>query len=254
MTHAHNRVANASTASVWATAASGTVVRIKVTFTLTKSSRDTRVRCRYRITLPWCTADGPRRVCTPSGRRKPAGCGVMSHRKQKSQAMRLAFSMLKSLLSFLHFNFFNFRTVQQFDQCHRRVVADAEAELQHAQVAARTGSVTRAEHFEQLRDRITIAQAVERQTTICQRRLLAERNQRLDDLTEFFRLRQRGLDDFVLNQRVGHITEHCQTVAARAVQFPQTMTVTHVNSFDSKFWSSSSIALEPPEGSECTGR
>jgi hypothetical protein len=37
-------------------------------------------------------------------------------------------------------------------------------------------------------------------------------------------------------------------VAARAVQFPQTMTVTHVNSFDSKFWSSSSIALVEPKG------
>jgi hypothetical protein len=35
-------------------------------------------------------------------------------------------------------------------------------------------------------------------------------------------------------------------VAARAVQFPQTMTVTHFNSFDSKFWSSSSIALAVP--------
>jgi hypothetical protein len=46
-------------------------------------------------------------------------------------------------------------------------------------------------------------------------------------------------------------------VAARAVQFPQTMTMAHVNSFSSKFWSSSSIALALPQStadSERTGR
>src|ERR1700743_3370155 len=105
---------------------------------------------------------------------------------KKSQAIAWLFSMLKSLLSFLHFDFFNFRTVEQFDQCHRSVVANAEAELQHAQIAARTGSVTRAQNFEQLRDRVTIAQAVECQTTICQRRLLAERDQRLNNLSQVF--------------------------------------------------------------------
>ncbi|MDW9255194.1 hypothetical protein C7S16_3946 [Burkholderia thailandensis] len=39
----------------------------------------------------------------------------------------------------------------------------------------------------------------------------------------------------MLDQRVGHVAEHSQTVAARAVQFPQTMTVTHFSFLDSKF-------------------
>ncbi|CAG9199722.1 hypothetical protein PSAB6_210029 [Paraburkholderia sabiae] len=160
--------------------------------------------------------------------------------------------MSERLFSFCNvFDFLDFRTVEQFDECHRCVVADAETELQDAQIATRTVCKARAQHVEQLRDRVTIAQAVECQTAICQRRLLAERDQRLDDFTEFLRLRQRRLDDFVLDQRVGHITEHCQTVAARAVKFPQTMTVTHFNFLESKFWSSSSIAFCE---SESTGR
>ncbi|CAG9242027.1 hypothetical protein PCAR4_1130030 [Paraburkholderia caribensis] len=57
----------------------------------------------------------------------------------------------------------------------------------------------------------------------------------------------------MLDQRVGHVTEHCQTVAARAVQFPQTMTVTHFNFLESKFWSSSSIAFRV-YSLESTGR
>lgn len=39
------------------------------------------------------------------------------------------FLVQEGLLSFLHFDFFNFRTVEQLDQRHRSIVADAEAEL-----------------------------------------------------------------------------------------------------------------------------
>jgi hypothetical protein len=142
------------------------------------------------------------------------------------------------------FAFSRLRTIEQFDQCHRRIIAYAETEFQDTQIAARTGRETRAQHFEQLRHRATVTQAIEGEAAICQRRLLAQRDQGFDNFTQFFGFRQRGLDDFVLDQRIGHITQHSQTVAAGAVEFPQTMTVTHFNFLETEFWSSSSIAPE----------
>ena len=140
------------------------------------------------------------------------------------------------LFSFLHFfGFHRFRAVEQLDERHGRVVANTETELQDTEVAARTVRETRTEHVEQLRDGVTIAQAVERQTTVCERRLLAERDEGLDNIAQLLRLRQRRLDDFVIDERVGHVTDNCQTVAAPAAQFPQTLTVTHFNFLDSKF-------------------
>ena len=62
--------------------------------------------------------------------------------------------------------------VDQLDERHRRVVADAEAHLQDARVAARTRLVARAELVEQLGDDVAVAQAVERQAPVGERRLL----------------------------------------------------------------------------------
>ena len=58
------------------------------------------------------------------------------------------------------------RTVDQFDIRHRRVVADAEAALEDAQVAALALAVARAELDEQLADGFLVAQAREREAAI----------------------------------------------------------------------------------------
>src|SRR5207237_1521932 len=83
------------------------------------------------------------------------------------------------------FTFGGLGTVDQFDQRHRRVVADAEAHLQDAGVAARTGLVARAEVGEQLGDAVAVAQAVEGQALVRERGFLAERDHRLDDAAQF---------------------------------------------------------------------
>src|SRR5438105_11964296 len=76
-------------------------------------------------------------------------------------------------------------TVDQFDQRHRRVVANAEAHLQDARVAARARLVARAEFGEQLGDDVAIAQAVEREALVGEGAFLAERDHRLDDAPQF---------------------------------------------------------------------
>src|SRR4051812_26671187 len=65
-------------------------------------------------------------------------------------------------------------TIHQFDQCHRRVVADAEAHLEDARVATRTRLEARAEVGEELCDAVAVAQAVEGQALVGERGFLAE--------------------------------------------------------------------------------
>ncbi len=60
------------------------------------------------------------------------------------------------------------RAINQFDQCHRRIVAIAETVFQDAQVTAGAGLVTRTQFAEQLDDHVAVAQTVERQAVISQ--------------------------------------------------------------------------------------
>src|SRR6185312_10575756 len=90
--------------------------------------------------------------------------------------------------------------VEQLDERHRRGVALAEAELQDPQVAPRARLVARAELVEELADDVTVAQAVEREPPVGERRLLGERDQRLGDAAQLLRLRQRRLDRLVREQ------------------------------------------------------
>ena len=62
--------------------------------------------------------------------------------------------------------------IDELDERHRRVVADAKAHLQDPRVAARTRLVARADLGEQLGDDGAIAQAVEREAAVGERRLL----------------------------------------------------------------------------------
>ena len=73
------------------------------------------------------------------------------------------------------------RTVEQFDVGHRRIVADAEAHLEDAQVTAIAVSVAGAEHVEDLAHDFAVTQTGEREATVRQVRRLAEVDQRLDD-------------------------------------------------------------------------
>jgi len=60
-----------------------------------------------------------------------------------------------------------------------------------------------------------------------ERRLLAERDDRLDHPPQLLRLGQRGLDRLVLEQRIHHVAQHRQAMAAGAVELSESVTVTH---------------------------
>src|SRR5512139_3109962 len=79
------------------------------------------------------------------------------------------------------------RPVDELDERHRRVVALAESELEDAQVAARPRLVARTEFVEELGDDGAIAQAIEGEAAVGQRRLLSERDQRLRDTPQLLR-------------------------------------------------------------------
>ena len=79
----------------------------------------------------------------------------------------------------------DFRTVDQLDEGHRGVVANAEAHLQDADVAARTRVVARADFGEQLLDDFAVTQAGECQALVGQGVALAQGDDRLDDFAQF---------------------------------------------------------------------
>src|SRR5450830_1745147 len=107
-------------------------------------------------------------------------------------------------------------TIDQFNESHRCVVADAETHFQDAQVAAVTSSVAWAQFGEQLADDFTVAQAGECQTLVSQCIGLAQSQDRLD---------------YVAQQGYCHVAQHCQAVRGSTIQFTETVTVTHDISF-----------------------
>jgi ABC-type methionine transport system ATPase subunit len=87
------------------------------------------------------------------------------------------------------------RPVEQLDESHRRVVAIAETALQNPQVTAVAGGIAGPELVEHLDHHVAVAQAVENaKTTVGEARLLAERDDRLDNAPQLLGLRQRRLD------------------------------------------------------------
>ena len=72
----------------------------------------------------------------------------------------------------LYRRFGRFRTIQQLNIRHRRIIANAEAALQDAQISAVAGGEARADFVEQLDDDFAITQAIKGQTAVGQRRLL----------------------------------------------------------------------------------
>src|SRR5206468_1062042 len=67
--------------------------------------------------------------------------------------------------------------IDELDHGHRGIVALAEAGLQHAAIAARTGLVARPEHVEELPHHDDVAQLGHRLTARMQVAALAERDQ-----------------------------------------------------------------------------
>ena len=83
------------------------------------------------------------------------------------------------------------------------------------------------EIVEQLGDDAAVAQPIEREAPVGERGLLAERDDRLDHAAQLLRLRQRRLDDFVPEQRAGHVPQHREAMAARAVELSESVSVPH---------------------------
>src|SRR5215213_10181696 len=117
--------------------------------------------------------------------------------------------------------------VDEFDHGHRRVVAVAEAGLDDAGVAALAVLVAGRQYVEQLADLILVAHLGDRLPAHGQPTLLAEGDQLLDDRTQFLRLRQRGDDLLVLDQRRAHVGEHRLAMLGGAVELTMNLAVTH---------------------------
>ena len=119
------------------------------------------------------------------------------------------------------------RPIHQLDQRHRRVVAYAESELENAQITAGALGVARTEFVEELVHGVLVAEAIERDPAVGKRRFFGQRDQRLGDAAQLLRFGQRGADRFVRQKRVGHVPQHRQPMAGGAVQFAETVTMTH---------------------------
>src|SRR5450830_563339 len=122
-------------------------------------------------------------------------------------------------------------TIEQFNESHRRIVANAETHFQDTNVAAVTCCVTWAQFGEQLADDFTVTQAGKCQTLVGQCIGLAQCQDRLDDAAQFLGFWQGCFDGFVAQQGDCHVAQHRQTMRGSTIQFTETVTVTHDISF-----------------------
>src|SRR5215211_5196591 len=120
-----------------------------------------------------------------------------------------------------------FVAVDELDHRHRGVVAEAEAGLEHAAIAAAALLVARSEHLEELLDHGVVAQLRHGDATGMKVAALAERDQLLDHRTQILRLGQGGDDLLVLYEGCRHVGEHRQAMLGGAVEPPAPETVTH---------------------------
>src|SRR5262249_35106740 len=118
--------------------------------------------------------------------------------------------------------------IDELDHRDRRGIAVAEARLANTGVAAVAVLVAGAERLEQLLDHRDVAHLGDRLTAGVEVAALAERHQFLDDRTQVLRLRQRGHDLLVLDQRRRHVGEHGAAMLVLAVELAVGVTVTHV--------------------------
>src|SRR5882757_4280437 len=117
--------------------------------------------------------------------------------------------------------------VDEFDHGHRGVIAIAKTGLDDAGIAALAVLVAGGENVEQLFGLIEVAHLGDRLPPHGETALLAERDQLLHDRAQFLRLRQRGDDLLVLDQRRAHIGEHRAPVLGGAIELAMNLAVTH---------------------------
>src|SRR6266545_5158770 len=115
--------------------------------------------------------------------------------------------------------------VDELDHGHRGVVAVAEAGLDDAGVAALAVLVAGRQYVEQLPDLVLVAHLGDRLAAHGEPTLLAEGDQLLDDRAQFLRLRQRGDDLLVLDQRRAHVGEHRAAMLGGAVELTMNLAV-----------------------------
>src|SRR6218665_2952737 len=118
-------------------------------------------------------------------------------------------------------------TIDQFDQGHGGVVTHAETHLQDPGVATGTQPKVGAQNVEQLGHAGPLAQAVEGQAAVGHRVLLGQRDHGFDHAPQFLGLGERGLDDFVLDERIHHVLQHRKAVRTGAVEFAKAVSVAH---------------------------
>ena len=103
-------------------------------------------------------------------------------------------------------------TINQFDQGHGCIVANAVTHFQDACVTTRALVEAGAEVGEQLGDAVAIAQAIESQAAVGHCVNFGQCDHWLNDAAQFFGLWHCCFDDFMLNDGVHHVLQHCQAV------------------------------------------
>src|SRR4029453_18867464 len=116
--------------------------------------------------------------------------------------------------------------LDELHESHRRSIAGTDAQLEDAGVAAGPLLVARSHLVEELRDDLTIAQAIEGETTARDAVRLCEGDQGLDLAPQLLCLRQGRADRLVTQQRRRHVPEHRVPVRAVAAQLPAAVAMT----------------------------
>src|SRR6267142_1394684 len=150
---------------------------------------------------------------------KKAGAVSGLSPSMQSVRLRLCFLLLRLLRGL--------RPIEKLDQRHRRIVALPESVLEDTQVPSVSLRVARAELGKELGHYAAVAQPVESEAPVGEARLLAEREDGLDDAPQLLRLGERGVYDLVPQKGNGHIAQHRQAMAAGAVQLSQSVAVPH---------------------------
>src|SRR6185436_16634259 len=175
-------------------------------------------------------------ITAAGDRRSRAQSGITMDKKKRRPRAPLLNNARKGSLRCFRFLFLHRARIQalgidiavdELDHGHRRVVAVAEAGLDDAGVTALAVLVAGRQRVEQLADLILVAHLADRLAAHGQPALLAEGNKLFDDRAQFLRLRQRGDDLLVLDQRGAHVGEHRLAMLGGAVELTMNLAVTH---------------------------
>src|SRR5712675_646584 len=117
--------------------------------------------------------------------------------------------------------------VDQFDQCHRSIVAVAVPRLDDAGVTAGPGRIALRQGRHQLVGQTRVLQRGDRPATIGKTTMLAEGDQPLDERAEILCLWQSRPDLLMLDQGGGEVLEHRLAVGGFAAEAAAAEAVAH---------------------------